>query len=370
MSQTCPNCGSINRATNRFCSNCGVTLASPATSALPVTTGTSLPAASGGPTSQEAPVTYVVQRWDTHTASTDAPSASSEAATPTPPTTPPTHAYPAYGSYTTTVPGTDMDMGASALEAQQTAQPASPTAPDRKEGGIYAPYSPEAARQLEAQKPERSWLIPSLVAAALLLLILVGVGGFLLVNGNKNAVSNSASTQGVPSGAATQVPSGGGSFTGTGNDADTIKQVIKQSNDEQIKAWHQLDTEVLKGTRTGQVLTENVQAVEQLRQKGMYAIPENKSIVFGPVKVSGNTATAQTIEVWTVVFYSQSNNKVVLATGPDTLTETYHLVKQDGKWLISGLDIQNANPPTTTTPAPNKGTSPFPTPTSAGSSDF
>ena len=51
--------------------------------------------------------------------------------------------------------------------------------------------------------------------------------------------------------------------------------------------------------------------------------------------------------MWTVTFYTKSDGKIVLATGPDTLQETYYLVKQDGKWLVNSLDIQKENVPGT-----------------------
>jgi hypothetical protein len=33
--------------------------------------------------------------------------------------------------------------------------------------------------------------------------------------------------------------------------------------------------------------------------------------------------------------------------GPDHLRETYHLIKQNGKWLISSLDIEQERIPET-----------------------
>ena len=197
---------------------------------------------------------------------------------------------------------------------------------------MYAPYSADAARKLETQKPQRSWLVPSVIGAGVLLLVLLLLGGVLLF-APKNGSTNSAGTgpQSAPQGA---------------TEEETIKNVIKQSNDEQITAWRNLDPEVLKGTRTGQVLDENIQAVQELQSKNMYAIPVNKSLDFGDIKVEGDNATAKTVEVWTVTFYSKSDDKVILATGPDTLEETYYLVKQDGKWLVKSLDIKKRDPGT------------------------
>jgi hypothetical protein len=201
---------------------------------------------------------------------------------------------------------------------------------------MYAPYSAEVARKLETKKPQRSWLVPSVAAAGLLLLVLVVIGGILLF-GPKNGSGVSGTTPGDTN--TQNVPAGM-------SEEDIIKSVIKQSNDEQIKAWQTLDIEVLKGTRTGQVLDENIQAVQDLKSKDMYAIPVNKSLEFGEIKVDGDTATAKTVEVWTVTFYSKGDNRVVLATGPDTLRETYYFVKQDGKWLVTSLDIEQQTPST------------------------
>jgi hypothetical protein len=300
MSQTCPNCGFVNRATNRFCSNCGVTLVSAPTA------GDAAPTAT--PASDTQPVTYKVQTWDAPDAVIETPAVvPPEADVPSPP------AFLPYGGYTP--------------PAAKSPVAPSPVSPARSEGGMYAPYSTDAARKLETQKSQRSWLVPSVAAAGLLLVVLLVVGGILWL-APKNAVStkstDGSSSQSVPTGA---------------NDEETIKNVIKQSNDEQILAWRTLDTEVLKGTRTGQVLSENIQAVQELQSKKMFAIPVNKSLEFGEVKVDGDKATAKTVEVWTVTFYAKDDGKVVLATGPDTLQETYYLVKQDGKWLVSSLDI-------------------------------
>jgi len=49
--------------------------------------------------------------------------------------------------------------------------------------------------------------------------------------------------------------------------------------------------------------------VQDLQSKGMYAVPLNKSLEYGDIQVSGDTATAKTVEVWTVTFYSQPTTK-------------------------------------------------------------
>src|SRR5438270_11786415 len=111
MSQNCPNCGTLNSAAHRFCSNCGTRLSSPedTTSAAPSgatdsSTAAMLPFNSPGQTQE--PVTFAVQRWDSDAASEPPPIASPQ---------PPQPAPKAYQLYT---------PGASA----------------RREGFTYAPY--------------------------------------------------------------------------------------------------------------------------------------------------------------------------------------------------------------------------------------
>jgi hypothetical protein len=341
MSQTCSTCGFVNKATNRFCSNCGASLV-PAPGSNDAVQAAS-DASSSPPSGNTEPVTYLVQTWDApEPTPVSAPAEEEKVVAPPRPTFVP---YGSYSSSPASSMSTSYSSGTSAIPVAPT--PVSPNqGANQGDGGMYAPYSPEAARRLEVQKPQRSWLLPSIGAAALLLLVLIVVGGFLLLS-----PSNNPTGAGAPAGNGQNVPAGSGS------DQDTIKAVIKQSNDEQIAAWRNLDTSALANTRTGQVLQENIQAVQDLKSSGMYAIPVNKSLQYGDITVDGNVATAKTVEVWTVTFYSKDNNKVVNSNGPDTLYETYHLVKQNGKWLVSTLDIvQNSTPTAPGAPTPAPGT--------------
>ena len=220
--------------------------------------------------------------------------------------------------------------------------------PQRGEGGTYVPYTPEVTKHLEGKTSARPWLIPSVIVGVVLLLIVGSVGGFLVLNGQKAGIPLvTASPTDGPTGQLSTCAEllskskSGGTVT---DNEDGLKALICQSNNEQIQAWRELDTEVLKGTRTGQALSENIQAVQDLQNKEMYAVPDNKSIEFGEVVMNGDTATAKTVEVWTVIFYSKSDNRKVLSQGPDTLREVYHFVKVDGKWLINSVDIVTGSP--------------------------
>lgn len=248
-------------------------------------------------------------------------------------------------------PYTYSDMDASSPSASSSSNATMPL-PQRSESGTYVPYTTEATKHLESTKRDtRAWLIPSVIVGVLLLLVVGSVGGFLVLNGQKpNAPSvNTSPTQVTTSNQSTcdELLAKSKSNGSTASTEDGLKALICQSNNEQIKAWRELDTEVLKGTRTGQALTENIEAVQELKNKNMYAVPDNKSIEFGEVTMNETTATAKTVEVWTVIFYNKDNNAKVLSQGPDTLREVYHFVKKDGKWLITSVDIVPNAPPVT-----------------------
>jgi hypothetical protein len=345
MSQTCPNCGGLNRATNRFCSNCGIALIG--SQVVPATPGdtpsdsapaNTSPSPTSGAGEQTQPVTYVVQRWEPPVAAGTPSATPAEGAIPPPPVPAGSSPYGTYDNYgaTTGQPSSERPTVAYPASPRGSVSPLAASAEARREGGTYAPYSAEAVRNLQQEKPTRTWLIPSIIGAAVLLLVLIGVGAVLMFYPLRSSNVAPATTG--------QEESGDLSSKSV---EENIKDVIRKSNEEQITAWRNLDIEVLKGTRTGQVLTENIEAVKELKRKGMYALPENVSLEFGDITVNGNQATAETYEVWNVTFYKQSDHSVVDTMGPDHLRETYHLIKQNGKWLISSLDIEQERIPET-----------------------
>jgi hypothetical protein len=331
MSQNCPNCGTVNRSASRFCSNCGAALAALAVDGPNVSDaqqgeaqgtapeGPSEPGVASGAPPREGVAegaTYVVRRWEGE----PDPSPSEAPTLPIGASTSADEAFPAY-------------IPPPLPTRQRQEEQLEPGLAVRRGGEAYAPYSAEAVASIEDSRRGRSWLVPVIVVAALSLGLLGAVSGYLLLQGR---------------GTSPQAVSGQPTKTGTGpmdplppnaSEEDKVKQVVRQSNEEQITAWRELDTEVLKGTRIGDVLKENIEMVEALKAHGMYAIPENQRLDILEVKIQGDTATVRTIEVWTVSFYKRSDNSLIEAKGPDTFTETYYLVKQDGKWMVNKLDI-------------------------------
>jgi hypothetical protein len=323
MSQNCPNCGVPVRENYRFCSNCGASTAAPVES----TSEETKPPGEKQAESTGSPATYRVQRWE----------AENVASQPLVPPPPPNEPYPPY------IPPANESVGAPVRPAQDRAGTPSPAAgseadspgmPGRKDGATYAGYTDEAAARLEKPRSERSWLIPVIAGAALVMIVLLGIAGYYWLN-NRDQV-----TQPVQSAPPTVHLLGCKELAVGASEEERVKYVVCVSNEEQIKGWHDLDTEILKGTRTGQVLQENVTVVEELKRQGMYAVPANHRLDILSVKVDGDTATVKTIEEWSISFYRRSDDSKVRTEGPDTLKETYHLRKQGGKWLIFQMEYE------------------------------
>lgn len=342
MTRQCPNCGSPAQASHRFCSNCGYSQVSAPT--LPVTPlGPDAPAPQATSTGETATngapaVTYVVQRYDTATTGSETPPA------PVPDGSIPvravgsdreSHSYPAFvpppipgeqariqaetprGAIPPPPPSRNFDLGQMGSGSSTYGNFSAASGP-RLQGGAFAPYEGAAIRQLDRQGSQRAWLMPVLIAGIAALVLLSLGGAYLLLDRQQPTTLNLAQEE------------------------DLLKETVRVSNEEQIKAWRELDTEVLKGTRVGDVLTENIDMVEMLRQNNMYAVPVLQRLDFVEVKVNGDTAIVRTIETWSVTFHNRDTNETVRKNGPDTLRETYHMVKQNGKWMVRELEIEES----------------------------
>src|SRR4051794_6331560 len=286
MTKPCPNCGSANVETNKFCSNCGTTLqsvaASPTADVPPEDQ-----APFSGPTIPWAPpaTSYVVKTTADDEAATGDPDVPPRyMSTFVPPPAPASSDTQYFASDNTAASGPPTGY-----------QGYTPGASSRKEGAAYMPYSAGTAAAIEKPKESRSFLMPIIVGAGVVLVALAIFSGWLVANSgsNKSPVAAGKSPSPVPTSAAqaTKVPA-------NAPEEDKVKEVIRTSNDEQIKAWRDLDANILKGTRTGKVLDEQVGMVEDLKKGHMYAIPVNVELSYLDVKVTGDTATVRTKEIW------------------------------------------------------------------------
>ena len=120
---------------------------------------------------------------------------------------------------------------------------------------------------------------------------------------------------------------------------------VCRSSEEQIKAWKELDTEALKGSRTGTDLANNIREIELMRSRNQYKDPTLHRLVIAGVTVGEATAQVKTSEMWSVMTYNKADNSIVDQQGAATYRETYELVKIEGKWLIEKVEFETATAP-------------------------
>jgi hypothetical protein len=121
-----------------------------------------------------------------------------------------------------------------------------------------------------------------------------------------------------------------------------IEQVIQLANDEQAQAIGSNNPSVMQDTATPQHYQQLVQINQDLTSQGVTSI-QLANLSWGPVNVSGNTATATTSETWTTTFSDGS-------TMQSTDTNDYSLVNQNGTWVISDDQQPEAAQPATSQP--------------------
>jgi len=183
---------------------------------------------------------------------------------------------------------------------------------------------------LEKQKPGNSWLTPTIGIAATILVLLVGATIYLLLANSPSGRAALVFPHQValpcklPDGATTE---------------EEIVYTVCHSSEEQIKAWRDLDTEVLKGSRTGRDLELNILEVEQMRTGTEAKDPTLHKLVIMAVKSDGTTAQVQTSEVWSVTTYRKADKSIVDQKKAITYAETYQLVKQGSKWFVEKVEF-------------------------------
>jgi Peptidase A4 family len=128
-----------------------------------------------------------------------------------------------------------------------------------------------------------------------------------------------------------------------------IQAVIQQANQEQAAALATNTPSQMSDTATAAYDRQLVQANQALLAQGATSINLIR-LSWGPINVTGSTATATTSEAWTTTFNDGT-------TAESSATNVYTLVQQNGTWLIES-DQQTptasaqATPGAATQPAP------------------
>lgn len=240
----------------------------------------------------------------------------------------------------------DVVPGDSALRHTPTAD--SPSGERERPGeATYVPYVKEVAIGLEKEKSNTSWLIPTIAAAGILLALLVGITIYLLAaNPTRTPGSQLASGQDLPPQSSTPQPfvlpqqvSLPCKAPRDSSVEQAIVYTVCRSSEEQITAWRDLNTEILSGTRTGVELENNIKQIRLFQANKQYADPKLHQLIILSLTQDATTATVTTSEIWSVTTYRSVDNAIVQQTGPTTYSETYHMVNQNGKWLLDKVDI-------------------------------
>jgi hypothetical protein len=106
----------------------------------------------------------------------------------------------------------------------------------------------------------------------------------------------------------------------------TIQQVIQLANMEQAQALNTQNPSVMSNTATAGYYQQLVQTNQSLLSQGVTNI-ELTNLTWGPVSVSGTTATATTTETWLTTFSDSTTTESIDSN-------LYTLVDQGGSWLI------------------------------------
>jgi hypothetical protein len=127
-----------------------------------------------------------------------------------------------------------------------------------------------------------------------------------------------------------------GALAQTDPQVAAVQAVIQQANTEQTQALSTGNPSLMSDTATAAYYRQLVQTNQGLAAQGATGIVLNQ-LTWGPISVTGTTATANTTEEWTTTF---SDGTTARSVNPNV----YTLIQQGGPWLIEA-DQQPAAPP-------------------------
>lgn len=133
------------------------------------------------------------------------------------------------------------------------------------------------------------------------------------------------------------------SATGTATDtALAVRDAIRLSNDAQAKAFATGDDTVMRSSGTTSFYQQMVQTNADLRSAGVTSI-SLVDLTFESVSVTGDSATATTLETWRATYADGSSDQ-------STDRNVYTLVRQNGAWKVDTDEQPQAAVTAPTTP--------------------
>jgi len=210
------------------------------------------------------------------------------------------------------------------------------------EEGTQSPPPPA----VQPARSPRRWRIAASLIGVALFSALIGFAVDRFVTTNFSPVS----TPPVAAAAPTTVPSvpriGPVAAQNTDPAAQAIQQVIQRGDEEQAQAIASNDSTVMKDTSTPDFYQQQVATNQDLVANGVSAI-KLVNIEWGPVSVTGTTATATAWETWTTSYSDGTSEQ-------SRDRNVYTLVQDNGTWKVSADD----HPDEVQASAPGSGVAP------------
>jgi len=207
---------------------------------------------------------------------------------------------------------------------------------------------PSNVPEFDTAKPPRKERGPigAVAVSVILALALIAVIVFAVTRLTSGALTRPSVSSAPAQAQATAARAQATAAAGAPADAATqqaIQQVIQKVNDAQVQAIQTNNPDVMSATATPEFYQEQVSTNQDLVDNGVTDI-KLVNIEWGPVTVSGNTASATDYETWSTTFEDGT-------TEQSRDRNVYTLVNDNGTWKVQADDhpdqqaSSNSNPP-------------------------
>ncbi|HUS17159.1 MAG TPA: zinc ribbon domain-containing protein [Chloroflexia bacterium] len=320
---TCSNCGTVAAAGDNFCPRCGTPLSATQTASSTSVAGHSQWARppAGGQGQAAAPPEY-------------------GQVAPAPGRSEYIYGGPTAGDALASAPTT-----VNPISGVGVTPPATPGSGWQPPPSAWQPPPAELTPVLRTNN--RKWGILAVGGAVLLLAI--AVLGVWWAGTTARSGPGAAPTQvaGVPTSTTPVATAEVGGYKPVTDEERAIIAAVEANNAAQVIALRTLNPQALDGKMTGAALSDNLRYIESLRQKSLYEEAQLRNIDYEqPRLLTSDQASIRTVEVWDSTLRRRNGGQVVEQRDPQTLHEVYYLTRQNGKWIVTQVDIKEAGVPT------------------------